>query len=152
MVEHNAVLKKTIEQTKTLKKKHKTALAAALAAAPAAPAAPTAATAIAVDAEVKRLRNQFAEASGQVALLQQQQKAALKDQKVAMRASILLEAEVTRLEGELATARALAAARDDQASGDPSPPLQSSPEAEAKAADNADEGDGEPEPKKPRAE
>ena len=39
-----------------------------------------------------------------------------------------------------------------QASGDPSPPLQSSPEAEAKAADNADEGDGEPEPKKPRTE
>ena len=49
-------------------------------------------------------------------------------------------------------ATALAAARDGQASGEPSPPLQSSPEAEAKAADNADEGDGEPEPKKPRTE
>ena len=153
VVEHNTALKKTIQHAKKLQKKHKTELAAARAAAtaaPAAPAAPTAATAIAVDAEVKRLRNQFAEASGQVALLQQQQKAALKDQKVAMRASILLEAEVTRLEGELATARALAAARDDQAGGDPSPPLQSSPEAEAKAADNADEGDGEPSSKKQR--
>ena len=45
---------------------------------------------------------------------------------------------------------ALATARDGQASGEPSPPLQSPPAAEAKAADSADEGDGEPEPKKPR--
>ena len=40
VVEHNAVMKKTIEQTKRLKKDHKTALAAALAIAPAASAAP----------------------------------------------------------------------------------------------------------------
>ena len=148
MVEHNAVLKKTIEHAKKLQKKHKAALA--LAAAPAAPAAPTAATAIAVNEEVVKLRGLVSEASGQVTLLQQQQKAAKEDQKDAMRASLLLEAEVTRLKGELAMATALAAARDDQASGDPSPPPQSSPEAEANAADNADEGDGEPSSKKPR--
>ena len=142
MVEHNNVLKQTIQHTKKLQKK------LALAAAPAAPAAPTAATAIAVDAEVRRLRNQFAVASGQVTLLQQQQEAAKEEQRGAMRDTLVLEAEVKRLRGDLAAmATALAAARDGQASGDPSP-LQSSPEAEAKAADNADEGDGEPEPKR----
>ena len=150
LVEYNAVLTKTIEQTKTLKKKHKTALAAALAAAPAAPAAPTAATAIAVNAEVVKLRGLVSAASGQVTLLQRQQQEAKEEQRDAMRATLVLEAEVKRLRGDLAAmATALAAARDGQASGDPSP-LQSSLEAEAKAADNADEGDGEPSSKKPR--
>ena len=147
VVEHNAVLKKTIEHTKKLQKK------LALAAAPAAPAAPTAATAIAVNEEVVKLRGLVSAASGQVTLLQRQQQEAKEDQKDAMRASLLLEAEVTRLKGELATmATALAAARDDQASGDPSPPPQSSPEAEAKAGDSAAAGEGEPEPKRQRTE
>ena len=134
VVEHNAVLKKTIEQTKKLKKKHKDALAAASTAAPAPDA-----MAVAVNAEVVKLRDQVSKASGQVTLLRELAKAAQKDQKDAMRNTLALEGEVKRLRGELATARALAAARDDQASGDPSP---KPPETNAGAVAGA--GGGEP--------
>jgi hypothetical protein len=147
LAKHNAVLKKTIEQTKTLQKNHKTALAAALAAAPAAPAAPTAATAIAVNAEVVKLRNQFAVASGQVTLLQQQQEAAKKDQRNAIRDTLVLEGEVKRLQGELAAmATALAAAGGGESATKP-PDANA---AGANAGDNAGAGDGQPPTKKQR--
>jgi hypothetical protein len=147
LAKHNAVIKKTIEQTKTLQKNHKTALAAALAAAPAAPAAPTAATAIAVNAEVVKLRGLVSAASGQVTLLQQQQEAAKKEQRDAMRASLVLEAEVKRLKGDLAEmATALAAAGGGESATKP-PDANA---AGANAGDNAGAGDGQPPTKKQR--
>ena len=147
MAEHNAVLRKTIEQTKTLKKKHKTALAAALAAAPAAPAAPTAATAIAVNAEVVKLRGLVSAASGQVTLLQRQQQEAKEEQRDAMRATLVLEAEVARLKGDLAEmATALAAAGGGESATKP-PDANA---AGANAGDNAGAGDGQPPAKKQR--
>jgi hypothetical protein len=147
LAKHNAVIKKTIEQTKTLQKNHKTALAAALAAAPAAPAAPTAATAIAVNAEVVKLRGLVSAASGQVTLLQQQQEAAKKEQRDAMRASLVLEAEVKRLKGDLAEmATALAAAGGGESATKP-PDANA---AGANAGDNAGAGDGQPPAKKQR--
>ena len=140
MVKHNNVLKKTIQHTKKLQRKHKTELAVALAAAPAAPAAPAPdAMAVAVNAEVVKLRDQVSKASGQVTLLRELAKAAQKDQKDAMRDALALEGEVKRLREELAAARALAAARDGQASGDPSP---KPPETNAGAVAGA--GGGEP--------
>ena len=143
VVEHNAILKKTIEQRKKLQKQLKAALEKAekANAAPAPAPAPDApdAMAVAVNVEVMKLRNQYAVASGQVTLLQQQQEAAKEEQRDAMRASLVLEAEVKRLKGELAAARALAAARDGQASGDPSP---KPPETNAGAV--AGESAGEP--------
>ena len=140
LVKHNNVLKKTIQHTKKLQRKHKTELAVALAAAPAAPAAPAPdAMAVAVNAEVVKLRDQVSKASGQVTLLRELAKAAQKDQKDAMRDALALEGEVKRLREELAAARALAAARDGQASGDPSP---KPPETNAGAVAGA--GGGEP--------
>ena len=109
----------------------------------AAPAASTAAPdamAVAVNAEVVKLRDQVSVASGQVMLLQQQQEAAKKDQTEAMRASLVLEAEVTRLKGELAAmATALAAA-----GGGESATKLSDANAAGAAVDNAGADDGQP--------
>ena len=89
--------------------------------------------AVAVNAEVVKLRDQVSKASGQVTLLRELAKAAQKDQKDAMRDALALEGEVKRLREELA------AARDGQASGDPSP---KPPETNAGAVAGA--GGGEP--------
>ena len=116
----------------------------------AAPAASTAAPdamAVAVNAEVVKLRDQVSVASGQVTLLLQQQDAAKKDQTEAMRASLVLEAEVTRLKGELAAmTRRLAAA----GGGESATKLSDANAAGANVGDSAGAGDGQPPAKKQR--
>jgi hypothetical protein len=111
------------------------------------PASAPAATAIAVNAEVVKLRGLVSAASGQVTLLQQQQEAAKKEQRDAMRASLVLEAEVKRLKGDLAEmATALAAAGGGESATKP-PDANA---AGANAGDNAGAGDGQPPTKKQR--
>ena len=102
-----------------------------------APAAPDA-MAVAVNAEVMKLRDQVAVASGQVTLLQQQQEAAKKDQTATMRASLVLEAEVKRLKGDLAAmATALAAAGGGESAT--KPPDANAAGANAGASAGADD-------------